>query len=46
MGLAGIGIIVILFLVLVVFTLMISPPSAWVKGDRNRNKQADRDRTL
>ena len=31
MGLATIGIGLLLFVVLVVFTLIISPPSAWVK---------------
>jgi hypothetical protein len=38
---AIVGIVLLLFLVLLVFTFMISPPSAWVKSDRKQSNSDD-----
>jgi hypothetical protein len=38
---AIIGIVLLLFVVLLVFTFMISPPSAWVKSDRDKLRNQD-----
>lgn len=42
MGLAVILLAIVLFLLLGLFTMMVSPPSAWV----NRDKKKDKDRDL
>jgi hypothetical protein len=38
---AIIGIVLLLFVVLLVFTFMISPPSAWVKTEREKSRSQD-----